>query len=71
MTKAPCTVTMTTEAETTVKANTTNATSTAASTTVKRAATEGNCSLKHVKRKKAWVIDGFYMTSPRPYWCTK
>ena len=47
----PSTVTtVTTEAETTIKANTTNVTSNVASTTVKRTATAGNSFLKH-KRK--------------------
>ena len=44
----PSTVTtVTTEAETTIKANTTNVTPTAATTTVKRTRTAGNSFLKH------------------------
>ena len=47
----PSTVTtVATEADTTIKANTTNVTSTVASTTVKRTPTAGNSFLKH-KRK--------------------
>ena len=47
----PSTITtVATEAETTVKANTTNLTSTVASTTVKRTPTAGNSSLKHKKK---------------------